>query len=426
MGGRFDSNGILPIQSMTVMYTANRLGLALGLSLMILAGCDSANLTETELDTSDLSDPSLTSFEADESLDLASADKYGHGRHVRAGMVFTMSDAADGNQVLAYGRAANGRITSSHAFETGGLGSGDGLNGTTHPLILSPDSRYLYAVNAGSNTVSIFRRIGRNLRLLGTVPSGGTRPSSITTHGNLVYVVNVGGSEPANITGFRMYGGHLRQVVTRPVSAGAADLPQIDFSPDGRYLVVTDKATNTITTYVVDRRGIAGDPSTFASAGQTPFGFDIRWDNTLFVSEAVGGATDASSASTYKIRRDGSLEVISAAVPTTETAACWADLTANGRFGYVTNGGSGTLSGYRMDRRGNIELLNADGETVSTGDGSTPLDLDIVGNSLLYVHTKGTNGIQGFRIDQRDGSLTPISGGDISGLPSTTVGVIAF
>ncbi|MEZ4696897.1 MAG: hypothetical protein R2832_10820 [Rhodothermales bacterium] len=71
-------------------------------------------------------------------------------------------------------------------------------------------------------------------------------------------------------------------------------------------------------------------------------------------------------------------------------------------------------------------MLNADGETVSTGDGSTPLDLDIVGNSLLYVHTKGTNGIQGFRIDQRDGSLTPISGGDISGLPSTTVGVIAY
>jgi hypothetical protein len=81
----------------------------------------------------------------------------------------------------------------------------------------------------------------------------------------------------------------------------------------------------------------------FQSAGVTPFGFAIGRRDRIFVSEAAGGAADASSTSSYVISETADLEVISSAVPTEQTAACWLITSHDGRFVYCERR-SGSIS----------------------------------------------------------------------------------
>ena len=178
---------------------------------------------------------------------------------------------------------------------TGGNGTGAGL-GSQGALVLDDDR--LFAVNAGSNSLSLLH-VGRRgkVRLADVDPSGGARPISVTVHGKFVYVLNAGdASTPANIRGFLALWGQLVPLPgsTRPLSAAAPDPAQVEFSPNGRQLVVTEKATNMIVTYEV-RRGYASGPNAQPSAGQTPFGFGFDRRGLLIVSEAFGGAPDASA-----------------------------------------------------------------------------------------------------------------------------------
>ncbi len=395
------------------MLKNTRLYLLLGIALLIQSGCDAFE-----------SQPDAVSENQE------AGDHLLPGRvRVPAGVVYTMTNAAEGNAVILFNRNATGRLTSSRSYDTGGEGSGDGLNGTSNPLILSKDNRFLLAVNGGSDEISVFLRYGRSLALERVVPSGGERPISITMHDDVIYVLNVGRTGPGNIMGFRLGSrGTLREISgsRQPLNPGAGSPSQIGFTPDGRFLVITDKPTNTITTYAVDGQGIAGPPQPQASTGETPFGFGFTPDGILVVSEAFGGATDASATSSYRIMRDGTLQTISPSVLTTESAACWADVTDDGRFAYVTNTGSGTVTGYAVDRNGALTLLDANGETGMTGAGSSPVDMAIVGSAFLYVHNSGTQEIIGFVIDPQTGALTPLRNSVKGGLPATAVGVAAF
>ena len=165
-----------------------------------------------------------------------------------------------------------------------------------------------------------------------------------------------------------------------------------------------------------------GDIRVHPSSGQTPFGFAFGKRDQLFVSEAFGGAPDASAVSSYRVDEDGGLETISASVGTTETAACWVAVSPNGRFAYVTNTGSGSVSAYAIDFDGTIELVG-DGRTGVTGDGSTPIDLAITDNGrFLYTLNSGTQTIGVFRIGN-DGGLTPLR--FVSGLPESANGMAA-
>src|SRR5664280_2752359 len=62
----------------------------------------------------------------------------------------------------------------------------------------------LYAVNAGSNTVSVFSVRGDRLTLRQVVNSGGAFPVSVAVHGNLVYVLNAenGGAVQGYVVAF--------------------------------------------------------------------------------------------------------------------------------------------------------------------------------------------------------------------------------
>jgi 6-phosphogluconolactonase (cycloisomerase 2 family) len=337
------------------------------------------------------------------------------------GAVYTLTNSASGNAVAVFERDRDGSLTARGTVPTGGNGTGAGL-GSQGALVL--DDHRLLAVNAGSNSLSLLH-VGRRgmVRLADVDPSGGARPISVTVHGKVVYVLNAGdASTPANIRGFLALFGKLVPLPgsTRPLSTAAPDPAQVEFSPNGRHLVVTEKGTNMIVTYRV-RHGYASGPNAQPSAGQTPFGFAFDRRGRLIVSEAFGGAPDASAMSSYSLAGDGTVTPISASVKTTETAACWVVVTKNGRYTYTTNTGSNSITGYSIGSGGTLALLDAEGKTGNTG--ATPIDMALAKSSrLLYALAGGVPQIDGFVVNG-DGSLDPI--GSIGGLPAGTVGLAA-
>lgn len=379
----------------------------LGLTAVLAAAC------------TDVPDPTAPAA-SETTASLSRFDGFNSG----SGAVYLMSNAAGPNEVLVFQRDPDGSLTAGDPVATGGQGTGMGL-GNQGALALTKDGRWLIVVNPGSDDISVLRVTRYGLELVDRAPSGGSMPISVTVHRNLVYVLN--GGEPNNISGLRLgRGGKLHPLPgsTRPLSGDAVGPAQIGFSPNGRVLVVTEKGTNLITTYNVGFAGWASAPTSTPAAGETPFGFAFNRRGLLIVSEAFGGAPDASTVSSYRVGWHGSVSVVDGAVPTTETAACWIVVSKDNRFAYSTNGGSGTVSGLRIDRRGGLELLDADGVTGDTGPGSTPLDAAFSSNGrYLYVLSSGLSEVSVFH-QNHDGSLAALP--SAIGLPATANGMAAW
>ncbi len=337
------------------------------------------------------------------------------------GAVFTLSNDSASNEVLAFRRGTGGELEFAASFSTGGRGAGAGL-GSQGALALSEDGDLLFAVDAGSNEISSFAVDGTSMELVGHVPSGGIRPISLTVRDDLLYVLNAGGE--GNIAGFTVgEEGALAPLPDsrRPLSGEATDPAQIEFTPDGEHLVVTEKATDQIDVYRVGNDGRAEGPVVHASSGRTPFGFAFRRDGLLVVSEAFGGAKGASAVSSYQLGDDGALQPISASVPDHQSAACWVVIASSGRAAFTSNTGSDSISSYRIDHDGRLVLL--DPIAGDTGAGSAPTDMALTERSrFLYALDSLTAAISAFRA-QRDGTLEPVTGA--SGLPPTAVGLAA-
>jgi 6-phosphogluconolactonase len=337
--------------------------------------------------------------------------------------VFTSSNETAGNRILAFQDNANGKLTLKYSVPTGGTGTGGGL-GNQNAVELSDNKRWLLTVNAGSNDVSVFDTWQGQLKLTDRVSSNGQRPVSVTTQGNLVYVVNATSS---NVSGFYLnpYSGKLNPLPnsSRALSAATTGPAQVSFSPNGRFVVVTEKATNTIATFPVNQRGYLGAAQFNKSAGVTPFGFTFNRRGDLFVSEANGGPANpnGSSLSSYDLTYAGKLKAISPVTKDNQTAACWVVLTKNGRYAYVTNTASGTISSFRVNPEGQLNLLQS--VSASTGTGSAPIDMAFSNDSKeLYVLSGGTSGqIGGFEV-KPDGSLKAKPGAD--GVPRSATGLV--
>jgi 6-phosphogluconolactonase (cycloisomerase 2 family) len=338
-----------------------------------------------------------------------------------AGAVFTMTNSTDGNAVLAFARSGAGELAFADAYDTGGTGTGAGL-GNQGGLALDASGNHLFVVNAGSDSLSVFAAGPKGLSLLDVESSGGAQPISVTVHGDLIYVLNAGGD--GNISGLRLDAdGTLAPIAgsTRPLSGSGTAPAQIAFSPDGRVLVVSEKGTNTLVTYVVRDDGLPSDPIVTAAEGETPFGFSFGHRGRLLVSEAFGGAFEASAVSSYELGRDGSLEPFFNDTATTETAACWLVVTGDGRYGYTTNTGSDSITGLALARDGSVSLLDADGFTAQAGD--APIDAAFSRNSrFLYVLNAADGTLSAYRL-QADGGLAELAG--VGGLPAGTNGLAA-
>jgi 6-phosphogluconolactonase (cycloisomerase 2 family) len=353
------------------------------------------------------------------------ADDYDDdGRPGFRGVVYTASNAPTGNQILVFTRDGRGQLQPAGQFATGGTGTGTGL-GNQGGLAFSDDGRWLFAVNAGSGDLSVFSVNGRSLRLADRVPSGGQRPVSVTAAGDLVYVLNAGGAVGGsdNISGFTI-GRHGRLTPlansTRPLSTANTGPAQISFNADADVLAVTEKATQTISTFTLNDDGTPDAQKAFQSSSPTPFGFAFGFHDQVIVSEAVGGAPDASVLSVYDLGGDGAVTALDPSVPTTETAACWVVITRNGRYAYTSNTASGTLTGYAINRNGTLDILNADGVTATTGAG--PIDLALTRGSRFLYSLNNSGSISAFEV-RNDGSLAPVTG--VSGIPAGANGLLA-
>src|SRR5213082_2601845 len=327
--------------------------------------------------------------------------------------VYTLTNQVAGNAVAVFNRAADGTLSAAGTIATGGTGTGGSL-GSQGAVALSDDGRWLFAVNAGSNDVSVFAVRPSGLSLAGRTASGGTRPISLTAHGSLLYVLNAGGA--GNISGFTVGAtGALAPIAgsTQPLSGTNVGPAQVAFSPDGRRLVVTEKTTNLLDVYAVNQNGAAGEGTSVASAGVTPFGFAFGHRNELFVSEASG------SASSYLLGRRGGVRTVSGAVLTHQGAPCWLVVTDDGRYTYTANAQGASISGFTIARNGAIHLLDADGATAVVGRGTSDLALSANGR---YLYNLVGGSVFAFRV-QEDGHLAPL--GTVTGLPGGTVGLAA-
>ncbi|MCB9878233.1 MAG: beta-propeller fold lactonase family protein [Planctomycetes bacterium] len=323
------------------------------------------------------------------------------------GAVYSLTNDAIGNAVAVSIRLPSGHLVPFASFATGGEGTGAGL-GSQAALASSADGRYLFAVDAGSDELTMFRVFGGAFFWrVDTVASGGDRPTSVAAHHRLVYVLN---ADSDQVDGFRRVGNQLQAIpgASYALSQAGAAAAQVGFTPDGAHLVVTERATNQIVTFPVHADGTLGAATVNGSAGQTPFGFGFAGD-TLVVSEAAGGAMGASTVSTYRVQADGSLQVLTAALPTGQSAACWIAVPRHGGDAYTTNTGSGNLTGLDLDGGGTATLLDASGVSGDLGAMAHPIDADFTPNGrILYVLDSGNDVIRALR-RKHDGSLQLLS-----------------
>jgi 6-phosphogluconolactonase len=338
----------------------------------------------------------------------------------RASMVYMMTNNEVMNQIIAFFRDMNGKLTFAGSYPSYGRGTGtkevsmattnDGVDplSSQGSLTLSRDGRFLLAVNTGSNSISSFIINDSGVPVLADVkPSGGTQPNSVDVFGNLLYVSNVGNAAnnfSSNISGFHIdYSGRLTPIPgsIHSLSTFNAQPGQVLFTPDGSKILVAELTSNHLSIFHVNNKnGTVTGPIVNDSYGQGPLGSLFLSSGILLVTESITNAL-----SSYSLSNDGILNVISGSVPNGYLTACWIATTKDERFAFTSNTASGTISTYRIDANGSLSVA---GHITSTPPGIAPgLPID-VGVSKDRRHFYSLNGNQGtvsvFNI-QDDGSL---------------------
>jgi 6-phosphogluconolactonase len=348
-------------------------------------------------------------------LAAGAASAHQHAPSGVVGHVYVNDNTTGTNTIGALDRHADGTLTPTPGspFNAGGVGTGQGL-ASQGSLQQSSDGRYLLAVDAGSNQLSVLRiKSDGYLKRVGQpVSSNGVNPVSIAVHRNLVYVANAGtatSSGETNYTGFTLSrGGDLRPLARSTVTLPDASQPgDVLFSPDGRKVVGTRVATSLIDSFTVRRSGRlkAALGSPVAAQGLGPFGSEFRPTNPgqLYVSNAHDGA-NAGSVSAFAVGANGALSSIGASpFPNNQTAPCWVEISHEGRYMFAVNTASKSISSYAITSGGSLELL----QSTPVRAGGTPEDARLSPDGrTLWVVDPTADHVSGFAVD--GGSLTEL------------------
>ena len=331
--------------------------------------------------------------------------------------LFVLSNDNSRNEVLTYQLGSNGQFDLRARVATGGNGSG----GTTDPLqsqgslTLNGDHNLLFAVNAASGTVSSFHVIAGLPVLVDVESTGGAFPVAVTEHNGMVYVLDAGGSGAIEI--FRADGlGKLHDVTSSTVfltgtnSGGSS----ISVSPNGQWLVVIEKASNSIDIFPIHTDGTLGTVVANKSVTAGVFATVFTPSGQLIVSENQPNGTDVSSISSYSIGANGTLAPISQSLHTVGDGNCWNAITPNGKFVYADNSATSTVAGFSVAANGTLTPIG--GTIVSTlPGGATNLDMTISGDGKYLFNLLSGAGAIGVYTINSDGTLNQL--GDIQGLP---------
>jgi 6-phosphogluconolactonase (cycloisomerase 2 family) len=338
------------------------------------------------------------------------------------GAVFVMNNDANKNEVIAFERAANGTLGESVSYDTHGRGSG----GITDPLesqgslTLSHDRSLLFAVNAGSGDITVFNvHKSGALNFLSNTPSGGAQPSAIAEFNGLVYVLNSGGA--GSLVGFQLgNGGQLNEIknstafLTGTTTGGAS----LAFSPDGQFLVATERVANNIDVFHVQPDGTLSPIVVNPNPAPGTFSVAFAPNGAAIVSETgAAGVTNGSAISSYKINPNGTVTAITHSLATFAAGNCWDAITPDGRWVYVSNSGSDNISGFNILKDGTLTPI---GGTVLGNNPSGSHNVDIAVSAdgkFVYTINSQSGNIGVFAINQQDGSLTSL--GQAGDLPKS-------
>lgn len=344
------------------------------------------------------------------------------GATTHATHVYVNDNTAVVNTVAAFTQQADGSLVAvaGSPFPAGGAGTGTAV-GSQGSLQATADGRFLLAVDAGSNEISVLRiRTDGSLVEVpgGRVPSGGIEPVSVAIHGNLVYVANEGnGTTGSNYTGFRLNPvGMLvpipHSTIPLPATANPGD---ILFNPTGAHLAAVEVGTTEPSSFRIDSFTVGADGrldaapgSPFPAQSAGPFGSEFSPVQTdhLYVSNAHAGP-GAGTVSAFDVATDGSLISIGGSpYADGQTAPCWVEISHDGRFLFAVNTASTTISSYSINGDGSLSLLGS--TPFKSGTGIRPFDarLDPSGGHL-YVVDAALDAVTGFAVS--GGSLSELA-----------------
>lgn len=273
------------------------------------------------------------------------------------GFVYAMTNAADQNQIIVYARLQDGSLRRINVYDTGGSGTGTQI---TDPLssqgsiIISDREQLLFAVNAGSNSISSFS-ICENGQLIQTdiIFSNGVMPNCLAASQDFLYVANRGDDQtPSNITGFQFdCCGKLHRIpnATYLLSSSSAKPACLSFDASGKKLIVSELTTNQLLVFPVHLDGALGQGVVHNSSGIGPFGSTVLNHDVLLVTEAGSAAL-----SSYRITSRLKLDVISGSIKNGQQATCWISVNKHENTAYTSNAGTNTISVYDITPKGEV------------------------------------------------------------------------
>ncbi len=319
--------------------------------------------------------------------------------------VYVMTNSSSDNAIIAFSRDDTGLLTQEASVSTQGKGSGSSRNplNSQGALAFSGDKKWVLAVNAGSNEISVFSLTEEGLNFSSKTSSLGQFPVSIASSGNLVFVLNTK-STPPNIVPFTLdKNGELSSVPDSVRLLPPGNYSQVGFSPNGKSLVVTGDSNNLILIYTMKGNNPSSDPAFVRSNASGPAAFAFDAEGDLLVVESGN-----DSISSYSFVSDG-LKPITTSLGTGEKTPRW--VVSNGNFAFTSNLGSGTISSFSISKTINGHLILASAIAAS-GTGNTDMTISSDGK-YLYVLDPGSRAVDIFGIGT-DGTLT--LSGELPGL----------
>ena len=338
------------------------------------------------------------------------ADDIGHQA------VFVQTNDPSGNAVVAYRLNPDGTLSDPDTYPTGGKGGRAASSvvdplASQHSLVFDREHGLLFAVNAGSDTLSVFTTENGRLDLIQVVSSGGPFPVSIATHGDLLYVLDAGSA--GYVSGYRIDYNGLEPIAgsTRSLGLSNANPPfflaspaQVGFTPDGEHLIATTKSNNIVEVFAVGWNGQLSSKPVSTTVAPVPFAFTFDPSGLLVLNTAGNSALQ-----TFSVNDNGTLIPIGAAVSDGQAAACWL-IKSRGSY-YVANAGSGTISQFQIGGDGTVMLVDP---TEAAGiPGATDMATAARGR-FLYALSGGSGTVFAYEISP-NGSLIPLPSVSVPG-----------
>ena len=251
-------------------------------------------------------------------------------------------------------------------FPTGGAGSGAGL-ASQGAIQLSSDGRYLLAVDAASNQISVLRTrlrrrsaAGRRARVL--------RRQRPRQHRGLGQSRVRRQRRRQRTQCHGLPPGPLAVSCTRcrarPSRCPPARVPTTCCSiPPARGWSSRSSTPRRSRAFTSASQAacVAAPGSPFAAQGPGPFGSEFRPTNPsqLFVSNAHGGEGNGT-VSAFNVSFSGELTSIGASpFADLQTAPCWVEISHDGQFLFTVNTGSGEISSYAINPDGSLRCSGA-------------------------------------------------------------------